>query len=101
MPGIKAVLLAEDIPGHNDVGAVKKDEILLADREVSFTAIPSRWWWAKPRPRAGPRRKKWWWNTSHSGGAYVASKRFGKRVFITSRISCDAAKWSGVGQGVR
>ncbi len=36
MPGIKAVLLAEDIPGHNDVGAVKKDEILLADHEVFF-----------------------------------------------------------------
>ncbi len=36
MPGIKAVLLAEDIPGQNDVGAVKKDEILLADREVLF-----------------------------------------------------------------
>jgi xanthine dehydrogenase molybdopterin binding subunit/xanthine dehydrogenase small subunit len=36
MPGVKAILLAEDIPGHNDVGAVKKDEILLADTEVSF-----------------------------------------------------------------
>jgi xanthine dehydrogenase molybdopterin binding subunit/xanthine dehydrogenase small subunit len=36
MPGIAAVLLAEDVPGHNDVGAVKHDEILLADREVFF-----------------------------------------------------------------
>jgi xanthine dehydrogenase molybdopterin binding subunit/xanthine dehydrogenase small subunit len=36
MPGIHAVLLAEDVPGLNDVGAVNKDEILLADREVSF-----------------------------------------------------------------
>ncbi|HZM04652.1 MAG TPA: xanthine dehydrogenase small subunit, partial [Candidatus Saccharimonadales bacterium] len=36
MPGIDAVLLAEDIPGHNDVGAVNKDEILLADKEISF-----------------------------------------------------------------
>jgi xanthine dehydrogenase molybdopterin binding subunit/xanthine dehydrogenase small subunit len=36
MPGIKAVLLAEDVPGHNDVGAVKQDEILLADKEVLF-----------------------------------------------------------------
>ena len=36
MPGVVAVLMAEDIPGHNDVGAVRKDEILLADREVSF-----------------------------------------------------------------
>jgi len=36
MPGIKAVLLAEDIPGRNDVGAVKHDESLLADKEVLF-----------------------------------------------------------------
>jgi xanthine dehydrogenase molybdopterin binding subunit/xanthine dehydrogenase small subunit len=35
MPGIKAVLLAEDIPGANDVGT-KHDEILLADKEVLF-----------------------------------------------------------------
>jgi xanthine dehydrogenase molybdopterin binding subunit/xanthine dehydrogenase small subunit len=36
MPGVVAVLMAEDIPGENDVGAVRKDEILLADREVMF-----------------------------------------------------------------
>ncbi|MGI8965853.1 MAG: molybdopterin cofactor-binding domain-containing protein, partial [Limisphaerales bacterium] len=36
MPGIEAVLLAEDIPGSNDVGAVRHDEILLADKEVLF-----------------------------------------------------------------
>ncbi|MFM2294299.1 MAG: hypothetical protein RLZZ350_712, partial [Verrucomicrobiota bacterium] len=36
MPGIKAVLLAENIPGRNDVGAVKQDESLLADKEVLF-----------------------------------------------------------------
>ena len=30
------MLLAEDIPGQNDVGAVKHDEILLADKEVFF-----------------------------------------------------------------
>jgi len=36
MPGINAVLLAEDIPGRNDVGAVKHDESLLADKEVLF-----------------------------------------------------------------
>jgi xanthine dehydrogenase molybdopterin binding subunit/xanthine dehydrogenase small subunit len=35
-PGVVAVLLAEDIPGHNDVGAARKDEILLADKEVSY-----------------------------------------------------------------
>ena len=35
MPGIKAVLLAEDIPGANDVGT-KKDEPLFATNEVLF-----------------------------------------------------------------
>ncbi len=36
MPGIRAVLLAEDVSGENNVGGVKHDEILLADREVLF-----------------------------------------------------------------
>lgn len=36
MPGIAAVLLAEDVPGLNDVGAVRQDEILLADEEVFY-----------------------------------------------------------------
>jgi xanthine dehydrogenase molybdopterin binding subunit/xanthine dehydrogenase small subunit len=36
MPGVAAVLMAEDIPGDNEVGAIRKDEILLADREVMF-----------------------------------------------------------------
>src|SRR5947207_10521752 len=36
MPGISAVLLAEDVPGLNDVGAVRHDEILLADNEVFY-----------------------------------------------------------------
>jgi xanthine dehydrogenase large subunit len=35
MPGIKTVLLAEDVPGLNDVGAVRHDEVLLADKEIS------------------------------------------------------------------
>src|ERR1017187_795706 len=34
--GIAAVLLAEDVPGLNDVGAVRHDEILLADKEVFY-----------------------------------------------------------------
>ena len=36
MPGISAVLLAEDVPGLNDVGAVRHDEPLLADDEVFY-----------------------------------------------------------------
>ena len=38
MPGVVAVLFAEDIPGKNDVGAIRQDESLLAgrDHEVSF-----------------------------------------------------------------
>jgi len=35
MPGIRVVLLAEDIPGLNDIGT-KHDEVLLADKEVCF-----------------------------------------------------------------
>ncbi|MEO6035375.1 MAG: xanthine dehydrogenase small subunit [Verrucomicrobiota bacterium] len=35
MPGIRAVILAEDIPGLNDIGT-KHDEPLLADKEVYF-----------------------------------------------------------------
>jgi xanthine dehydrogenase molybdopterin binding subunit len=35
MPGIRAVLLAEDVPGLNDVGT-KHDEILLPDKDVSY-----------------------------------------------------------------
>ena len=36
MPGIKTVLVAEDVPGLNDVGAVRHDEILLADKDISY-----------------------------------------------------------------
>jgi len=36
MPGVHAVLMAEDVPGLNDVGPVRHDEILLADTEVFF-----------------------------------------------------------------
>ena len=36
MPGIRAVLLAEDVPGGNNVGGMRHDEILLADRKVLF-----------------------------------------------------------------
>ena len=36
IPGVAAVLLAEDVPGLNDTGAVRHDEILLADKEVFY-----------------------------------------------------------------
>ena len=36
MPGIRAVLMAEDVPGLNDVGAVRQDEELLADQLAQF-----------------------------------------------------------------
>src|SRR3954471_252765 len=36
MPGISAVLHPEDVPGLNDVGAVRHDEILLADKEAFY-----------------------------------------------------------------
>jgi xanthine dehydrogenase molybdopterin binding subunit/xanthine dehydrogenase small subunit len=36
LPGVKAVLLAEDIPGLNDIGTVRHDEPLLAKDEVFY-----------------------------------------------------------------
>jgi xanthine dehydrogenase large subunit len=36
MPGIAAVLLAEDVPGDNNAGAIKRDEPLLAREEICF-----------------------------------------------------------------
>ncbi len=36
VPGVCAVLLAEDVPGENNVGVSRKDEILLADTDVLF-----------------------------------------------------------------
>ena len=36
MPGIRAVLTAADVPGLNDVGAVRKDEELLAGKVAQF-----------------------------------------------------------------
>ncbi len=36
MPGITTVLTASDIPGDNDIGALKKDEALLADGLVCY-----------------------------------------------------------------
>jgi xanthine dehydrogenase molybdopterin binding subunit len=36
MAGVHAVLLAEDVPGVNDTGVVRKDEPLLADQKVQF-----------------------------------------------------------------
>ncbi|GAB4572016.1 MAG: xanthine dehydrogenase molybdopterin binding subunit [Rhodothalassiaceae bacterium] len=35
-PGVLAVLLADDIPGRNEIGAVVKDEPLLAGEEVRY-----------------------------------------------------------------
>ncbi|HTZ50273.1 MAG TPA: molybdopterin cofactor-binding domain-containing protein, partial [Spirochaetia bacterium] len=35
-PGVVAVLMAEDIPGHNNVGTARADEPLLARDEVQF-----------------------------------------------------------------
>ncbi len=40
MPGIHAVLFAEDVPGLNDVGAVRQDEPLFAREEVLFHGHP-------------------------------------------------------------
>lgn len=36
MPGVVAVLTAKDVPGQNDVGAIRKDEPMLADGRVHY-----------------------------------------------------------------
>ncbi len=36
MPGVTCVLTAADIPGMNDIGAIRQDEMLLADGLVSY-----------------------------------------------------------------
>ncbi len=36
VPGVTCVLTHADIPGENDVGAIRKDEVLLADKVVSY-----------------------------------------------------------------
>ena len=36
LPGVRAVLLAEDVPGHNNVGVSRKDETLFAEDEVLY-----------------------------------------------------------------
>ncbi len=40
MPGVVCVLTAAEIPGDNDVGAIRKDEVLLAHDVVSFHKQP-------------------------------------------------------------
>jgi len=40
MPGIVCVLTATDIPGVNDMGAIRRDEPVLADGEVQFHGQP-------------------------------------------------------------
>jgi xanthine dehydrogenase molybdopterin binding subunit len=36
VPGVRAVLMAEDVPGLNDTGPIVHDEPLFADKEVCF-----------------------------------------------------------------
>ena len=36
IPGVRAVLMAEDVPGHNNVGVTRKDEMLFAETEVLY-----------------------------------------------------------------
>ena len=40
VPGVVAVMTAADIPGMNDIGASRHDEILLADVEVHYVGHP-------------------------------------------------------------
>ena len=42
MPGVRAVLSADDVPGMNDTGSVRHDEPLLP-REISYLGQPLAW----------------------------------------------------------
>ncbi len=60
MPGVACVLTAGDIPGTNDVGAVRHDETLLAAAkgEVNFHGHMSPSSSATPTKPAAPRRRR-------------------------------------------
>ncbi len=40
IPGVEAVITAEDIPGKNQIGSIIKDELLLAEKELLFIGQP-------------------------------------------------------------
>lgn len=40
LPGVKAVIRADDIPGINNIGNVEADEVLLAENEVCYQGQP-------------------------------------------------------------
>ena len=40
VPGVKAIITADDIPGENQIGNIVQDETLLADGEVSYIGEP-------------------------------------------------------------
>ncbi len=40
MPGVRAVLFADDVPGHNRVGPIVHDEPVLAEDEVLHVGMP-------------------------------------------------------------
>ena len=95
MPGIHAVLLAEDVPGLNDVGAVRHDEILLADDEVLYHGqIVALVVGETPEP-AAPRRRRWSSNTSRCRALLDESRgdragQFSHRANFIRRGDCDA-----------
>ena len=40
IPGVEAIITAEDIPGKNQIGSIIKDELLLAEKELLFIGQP-------------------------------------------------------------
>lgn len=36
VPGVRAIISASDIPGHNQIGPIVKDELCLAEKKVTF-----------------------------------------------------------------
>jgi len=52
MPGVVRIFTAADIPGHNEIGGIIKDEPLLADKHVHFCGMPVAFVVARTREAA-------------------------------------------------
>lgn len=58
VPGVVRIFTAADIPGHNEIGGIIKDEPLLADTHVHFCGMPVAFVVARTREAARAAVKK-------------------------------------------
>ena len=97
MPGVACVLTAEDIPGENDVGAVRHDEPLLADDEVLFhgqvvaLVVGESLEACRARRREGGGRVRAAARRSSASREAIAKESFHTEPHVITRGDCDAA----------